>query len=202
MVNVATAQRVKTADLSTTNRLCTFYIPGMSSDTLIASDESKKHFPNLGLAQKLYVYEQRVREGGDGKTERQAALEAIFADDMAPFYGKCCEKYGWELDAAKLEAMTAVNTKSLEEIETKTQEAITNAGDTEVLDLMFAKAQHFCQIGAWAEAFTSYDAILAKEKTGTGKKIDATMAKTRLALFDLVRRWLLLAIVLMLLFSL
>jgi len=152
-------------------------------DTLIASDENAKHYPNLNLAQVLY----RLGSGGDSSAAAEV-LAAIEADEMGPFYSKCCEKFGWALDEAKLAAMTAANAKSLEEIENKTLEAVTNAGDTEVLDLMFVKAQHFCKIGGWADAFAAYDAILAKEKTSTGKKIDATMAKTRIALFDLVGR--------------
>lgn len=77
------------------------------------------------------------------------------------------------------------NAKGLEEIKTKTEEAIANAGDTEVLDSMFNEATHYTKIGAWEQAYTAYDAIINKEKVGSGKKLDATMAKSRIALFNM-----------------
>lgn len=51
---------------------------------------------------------------------------------------------------------------------------------------MFAKARQLSKIGSWVEALKAYDEILAKEKTGTGKKIDATMEKAKIALFTVV----------------
>ena len=49
---------------------------------------------------------------------------------------------------------------------------------------MFARARYFSKIGDWDEAFKSYDEILKKEKTSTGKKIDANMEKAKIALFN------------------
>jgi 26S proteasome regulatory subunit N7 len=157
------------------------------ASTMLALDESVRHFPSMGLAQQIYQFETALKNGGNYEKLRGEIIEAIYTDEMAPFYSKCFEKYGWEIDGAKLASMSEANAKNLEDLETKMQDAIVNAGDTEVLDLMFAKAQHFCKIGAWAEASAAYDAILAKEKTSTGKKIDATMAQTRIAMFEMVR---------------
>ena len=77
------------------------------------------------------------------------------------------------------------NEKALAEISTKTEEAIVNAGDTEVLDLMFNKAAHHTKVGAWDLAFDAYDEIIKKEKISSGKKLDAVMAKCRIALFNM-----------------
>lgn len=52
---------------------------------------------------------------------------------------------------------------------------------------MFAKARYLAKIGSWAEALAAFDEIIAKEKTSTGKKIDATMEKAKIALFNMVR---------------
>lgn len=52
---------------------------------------------------------------------------------------------------------------------------------------MFAKARLLAKIGSWSESLKAYDEILAKEKTGTGKKIDATMEKAKIALLTSVR---------------
>jgi hypothetical protein len=159
----------------------------MADTTMVAVDASARYFPSLELAQKVFGLEQSLKAGTDSSSARTEILAAIELDEMAPFYAKCCEKYGWTMDDSKFGAMKESNAKALEEIEAKLQEAITSAGDTEVLDAMFSKAQHFCKIGGWTDAVAAYDAILAKEKTRTGKKIDATMAQTRIALFDLVR---------------
>lgn len=159
----------------------------MADTTMVAVDANARYFPSLELAQKVFGLEQALKAGIDSSSARTEILAAIELDEMAPFYAKCCEKYGWTVDDSKLGAMKEANAKALEEIEAKLQEAITSAGDTEVLDAMFSKAQHFCKIGGWTDAVAAYDAILAKEKASTGKKIDATMAQTRIALFDLVR---------------
>jgi len=51
---------------------------------------------------------------------------------------------------------------------------------------MFAKARYLAKIGSWPEALAAFDEIIAKEKTSTGKKIDATMEKAKIALFNMV----------------
>lgn len=50
---------------------------------------------------------------------------------------------------------------------------------------MFAKARYLAKIGSWTAALSAYDEIIAKEKTSTGKKIDATMEKAKIALFNM-----------------
>ena len=57
------------------------------------------------------------------------------------------------------------------------------AGDTEVLDSLFSKATHFSKIGSWDASIAVYDEILNKPKITTGKKIDAIMAKARIAFY-------------------
>ena len=60
----------------------------------------------------------------------------------------------------------------------------------EVLDAMFAKARYLSKIGSWESAYVAYDLILAKEKTSTGKKIDANMEKAKIALITQVQQML------------
>lgn len=54
------------------------------------------------------------------------------------------------------------------------------------MDALFAKARHYATIGDTEEAFKSYDEILALKKVSSGKKIDATLDKLRVAFFTLV----------------
>ena len=56
-----------------------------------------------------------------------------------------------------------------------------------MLDCLFEKARVYCRVGDMDAAYTAYDFILNREKTTTGKKIDASMEKARVALFHMVR---------------
>lgn len=58
-------------------------------------------------------------------------------------------------------------------------------GDMELLDAQFERARMFAKIGDKNQAFAEYTAIVEKAKISTGKKIDAVMARTRVALFYL-----------------
>lgn len=53
----------------------------------------------------------------------------------------------------------------------------------EVMENLFVKATHFSKVGSWDASIAVYDEILNKPKTTTGKKIDALMAKARIAFF-------------------
>ena len=55
------------------------------------------------------------------------------------------------------------------------------------MDALFAKARHYATIGDIENAYKAYDVILTKEKLGANKKLDATMEKFRVAIFDMVR---------------
>lgn len=55
----------------------------------------------------------------------------------------------------------------------------------EVLDAQFEKAKMCARIGDKTAAYEAYDTIAEKAKISTGKKIDAVMARTRVALFHL-----------------
>lgn len=58
-------------------------------------------------------------------------------------------------------------------------------GDMEVLDAQFEKAKMYARIGDKVAAYAAYNTIAEKAKISTGKKIDAVMAKTRVALFHM-----------------
>lgn len=76
----------------------------------------------------------------------------------------------------------------LADIGKKMEDAKTNAGDMEVMDCMFLKARALAAMGSFSASDVAYDEIVKKEKTSTGKKIDATMEKTKNALFSMVRQ--------------
>jgi hypothetical protein len=57
----------------------------------------------------------------------------------------------------------------------------------QLLDALFAKARHYATIGDCEEATKAYDEILNLKKITSGKKIDATLDKMRVAFFVMVR---------------
>jgi 26S proteasome subunit RPN7 len=54
--------------------------------------------------------------------------------------------------------------------------------DVEVLDAMFARATHYARIGDKELAYAAYEAIQARVKISTGRRIDAAMAHIRVCL--------------------
>jgi hypothetical protein len=54
------------------------------------------------------------------------------------------------------------------------------------MDALFAKARHYATIGDCEEAIKGYDEILNLKKITSGKKIDATLDKMRVAFFLMV----------------
>jgi 26S proteasome subunit RPN7 len=54
--------------------------------------------------------------------------------------------------------------------------------DVEVLDAMFARATHYARIGDKESAYAAYEAIQARVKISTGRRIDAAMAHIRVCL--------------------
>lgn len=94
----------------------------------------------------------------------------------------------------------------MQAVEAQHEDAVENRGDMEVLiclmpclyvtfsliipycpkvmDALFAKARHYSSIGDVDNAYAAYDFILNKDKVSIGRKIDATMEKSRLAFFS------------------
>jgi hypothetical protein len=69
-------------------------------------NEEATKYPDLGLAQTIYEYEQeRKAGGGSEETHKQSILNGCFSSNMAPFYESVCDKYGWAKDSAKLDEM-------------------------------------------------------------------------------------------------
>ena len=138
--------------------------------------------PNLRLAQELYEYEtNQSRPSSMPASIRNMIKEA----SMAPYYKMICSKFSWDFDEKFYNEMKVDNDRNLSEIEAKLNEAGERFGDMEVLDAMFEKAKLYSEIGDFRASIEEYDSIINREKTGTTRKIDAWMSKSRIALFEL-----------------
>lgn len=51
---------------------------------------------------------------------------------------------------------------------------------------MLNKGRFFSRIGDWKSAHVEFDKIIAKEKAGSGRKIDASFEKLKIFLFNSV----------------
>ena len=102
------------------------------ADLMVALDENTRQIPNVELANKIYVAEQRSKKQSSADDLLQAILEEIKGDEMADLYVEVVEKFGISKDDELLSAMVAKNKVVAEELETKIADAAQNAGDTEV----------------------------------------------------------------------
>ena len=102
------------------------------ADLLIASDENEKQIPNVELANRIYVVEQKRKQKLDTGDLLKSILEDIKSDEMADVYVQIIDKFDLTKDEELVATMMASNKTVIEEIETKIADAIQNAGDTEV----------------------------------------------------------------------
>lgn len=102
---------------------------------MIASDENEKQIPNLNLAHKIFLAENKIKKNENTDELKKTIIEDIILDSMASLYTELCEKFGWERDEDELNKMIAANKLSMENLDLKIVEATENAGDTEVIDL-------------------------------------------------------------------
>jgi len=136
-----------------------------------------------------------MAEDGQGKNYevdleqiRKNVLTKIQEDKMAPYYEIICDRLKWSIDADLLAELKAANEEETKKYDDEQEEAEKNAGETEVLDILFARAHFYARIGSKSKAYEALDVIEVRPKVSAGKKLDAVMTKTRVAFFfnDLV----------------
>ncbi|KAG8233403.1 hypothetical protein J437_LFUL013396 [Ladona fulva] len=138
--------------------------------------------PNLHIAQMKFLL--TMPQYGDDKSTRNALLEAIKLDNMAPFYEEIVKELGWDCDAELLETMKEVNKKKLEELEDAIVDAEKNLGDVEVRDAYLAKAEYLCRIGDKNKSLAAFNKTYDKT-VSLGHRLDIVFHKIRIGLFYL-----------------
>jgi 26S proteasome regulatory subunit N7 len=66
---------------------------------------------------------------------------------MAPFYESFCQEFNLPLDKSILSTMQKANSDELAKMEEKLQDATENLGQTDISDVLIAKANYFTKIG-------------------------------------------------------
>ena len=67
--------------------------------------------------------------------------------EMAPFYEKLCEQLKWPVDQALLQQTRTANTEQINKFAAQMEDAEKNLGETEIRDILLAKAEYLCKIG-------------------------------------------------------
>jgi len=160
-------------------------------------ESAPKQIPDMSICQNYFNYEYYFQilssgksvdeEGKNCQEEMSRIKEEIMAKvrdlEMAPFYEIVCERLHWDLDQTLLTELKEKNEAEKEKYKEQEADAEKNAGETEVLDALFDRARFFSRVGARDAAYAAWDAIVARPKVSAGKRMDAAMAKARVALF-------------------
>lgn len=143
----------------------------------VPEEQEVKQSHLMILAELRFAYQVEQSE-----QTRQAMLAIIKEQKMAPYYSHCCTTFGWSQDAALLEELKQKNQDDVKAMDDKVADAEKNAGETEVRDALFAKAEYYSAIGDQENTFPALEVAL-KKTVGSGPKIDVLFAAVKFAFF-------------------
>jgi len=142
-----------------------------------------KQNPMLALSTDLFILSLPAEQvSAAERAEITSRIDAqVSEQSMAPFLRMLGEKHGWKVDHSKLEAMESANAAALQAAEAKITEAHEVAGDTEVREAMFARANLHAQWGDSEKALEEYNLVFDKT-VGIASKVDVLLARMRIEL--------------------
>lgn len=149
----------------------------------------------LALAQSLFLLSSHevTLDSEERKSLMQSILTQIEQDDMSGLYEYLEDKRlhdpaykyltdsGWTFSSSKLAEMKIKNAGELVAADVKIKEAMEIAGDTEVREALFTRANLHAKWGCKDSAFEEYSVVLEKT-VGIASKLDVLLAKLRIAL--------------------
>lgn len=145
--------------------------------------------PNLELAQTKFLL--TLPEHKNDKALAEKLLNAIKADNMAPWYEEVCRELNWPVDQALLAAMKKANAQKVEELDAAIEDAEQNLGEGEVREANLKKSEFLCRIGDKEASVTAFRKTYEKT-VSLGQRLDIVFHNIRLGLFyldhDLITR--------------
>jgi len=145
------------------------------------SEDAILPIPNLTLPQHVFTLLSPSLKHLHGNA-RDALLDGIKADKMAPYYRLVTSSGALTSDPALLEEMEKANEEELTKLDERLAEAEKTEGESEISDALKARANHLTRIGDREKAVAAQK--LALEKTpGLGSRIDISLALIRIGLF-------------------
>ncbi|CAL8380897.1 unnamed protein product [Boreogadus saida] len=145
--------------------------------------------PDLRIAQlKFLLTMEGHRQDAKVKTE---LMDAIKANNMAPYYEGLCKELKWQQDADLLSKMKKANEDELKRLDDVLEDAENNLGESEIRDAMMARAEHLIRIGDKEGALTAFRKTYDKT-VALGHRLDIVFYLLRIGLFymdsDLITR--------------
>ncbi|XP_023649742.1 26S proteasome non-ATPase regulatory subunit 6 [Paramormyrops kingsleyae] len=118
-------------------------------------------------------------------------MEAIKANNMAPYYESLCKELKWQVDAELIGKMKKENEEVLKRLDDVLEDAEKNLGESEIRDAMMAKAEYLIRIGDKEGALTAFRKTFDKT-VALGHRLDIVFYLLRIGLFymdnDLITR--------------
>ncbi|TNN80802.1 26S proteasome non-ATPase regulatory subunit 6 [Liparis tanakae] len=145
--------------------------------------------PDLRIAQlKFLLTMDGHRQDAAVKTE---LMDAITANNMAPYYEGLCKDLKWQLDGDLLSKMKKANEEELKRLDDVLEDAENSLGESEIRDAMMAKAEYLIRIGDKEGALTAFRKTYDKT-VALGHRLDIVFYLLRIGLFymdsDLITR--------------
>ncbi|XP_031700006.1 26S proteasome non-ATPase regulatory subunit 6 [Anarrhichthys ocellatus] len=145
--------------------------------------------PDLRIAQlKFLLTMDGHRQDVKVKTE---LMDAITANNMAPYYESLCKDLKWQLDGDLLSKMKKANEEELKRLDDVLEDAEKSLGESEIRDAMMARAEYLIRIGDKEGALTAFRKTYDKT-VALGHRLDIVFYLLRIGLFymdsDLITR--------------
>lgn len=152
-------------------------------------EHSLEKNPNLELAQVKFLLTLPEYKNDIALSEK--VLNAIKAENMAPWYEQVCQELNWPVDQALLANMKKINAQKLEELDAAIEDAEQNLGEGEVREANLKKSEYLCRIGDKEGSVTAFRKTYEKT-VSLGHRLDIVFHNIRVGLFfldhDLITR--------------
>lgn len=158
-----------------------------------AEAEAMKKYPDMKQAQDIFLLDSAMKGSTAITSEEisslhESLLTQIKEGKQSGLYLYLCEKFGatykeWQEDKVLSKELGEATLLTERSIETKLEEAIESGGETDVLDAMIEKCRFYAKVGEIDKAYGAMKDVYEKPKISSGKKLDITMDKIRLAMY-------------------
>uniref|UniRef100_W8CCZ7 26S proteasome non-ATPase regulatory subunit 6 n=1 Tax=Ceratitis capitata TaxID=7213 RepID=W8CCZ7_CERCA len=152
-------------------------------------EEGLEKNPKLELAQ--YKFLLSLPEHKQDTALKSKLLDAVRADNMAPWYEHICVELNWTVDKDLLARMREQNRLELAKLDEAIEDAEKNLGEMEVREANLKKSEYLCRIGDKAAAESAFRKTYEKT-VSLGHRLDIIFHLIRLGLFyldhDLITR--------------
>lgn len=138
--------------------------------------------PSLKLVQARFMLTCSDATDAEKNAAKEQLLEAITANDMAPFYKFLCTEHSWKGDVTLLGKMETANAEEIKKLTAAIADAQENMGETEVRETHLAKAEYLCIIGDKEAAVTAFRETTEKT-VSLGQRLDVVFNLIRLGMF-------------------